>query len=242
MLRDRTYWLIGASEGLGRALAKALDAEGCRLILSARSEDRLRELAGELQAARVLPLDVTDDEAVRAAVEEAGDIDGLIYSAGAYEPMPATEWDVPASLLMTDVNYKGAQRVIGYALPGMIDRNRGHIVVIGSISGWRGLPGAVGYGASKAALMHLAENLYMDLKGTNIRVQQANPGFIRTRLTDKNEFNMPMIMDPDEAAAQVVKAMTSRRFATSFPGPMAWFFRLGARLPISWFRKIMNRG
>ena len=100
---------------------------------------------------------------------------------------------------------------------------------------------AIGYSAPKAALMHLAENLALDLKHTNVRVRLANPGFIRTRLTDKNDFAMPQIMEPEDAAARVIKAMTSRRFATSFPAPFAWVFRLFGILPHGLFMRFLNR-
>ncbi len=240
MFAGRTYWLVGASEGLGRALAHLLAAEGARLILSARNADRLVELAGEIKGARALPMDVTNDGSVAAAAGDVGEIDGVIYAAGAYDPMSASEWDVDAALTVVDVNFTGAMRVLGHVVPGMAARQQGHIVVIGSLAGFSGLPGTIGYGASKAALMHLAENLYMDLSRKNILVQQINPGFIRTRLTAKNTFEMPFILEPEDAARRTLRAMKSRRFASSYPWQMATFFRLGARLPKRLFRRLLG--
>ena len=229
--RGKTYWLIGASEGLGRALAKHLHAEGAGLILSARNEARLTSLQAELPGATVLALDVTDGDSVRRAVQAAGEVHGVIYNAGAYDPMPATEWDSDAALRMADVNFTGAMRVLGAVVPGMVARGRGDISLIGSLAGYRGLPAAIGYGASKAALVSLAETMRFDLRDTGVVVRLVNPGFIKTRLTRKNSFRMPMLMTPEDAAQRVLKAMTKRRFRSDFPAPFSWVIRLLAILP-----------
>lgn len=236
-LAGKRYWLVGASEGLGRALAHTLDAEGASLVLSARNEDRLEEIAGELRFARVLPMDVTDLGSVSNAGSIASDVDGLIYNAGAYDPVSATAWHPDAVRRMAEVNFVGALNVLGEVVPRFVARDSGHIVLIGSLAGFRGLPGAIGYGASKAALMHLAENLRADLRGTGVAVQRIAPGFIKTRLTAKNDFAMPQIMEPDEAAARVMRAMCSRRFSTSFPAPLSWLFSIGQYLPIGLFQR-----
>ena len=227
----KTYWIIGASEGLGRALAQALSRKGAHLILSARNVDRLSEFCAMLPNARAVPFDVTDLDAVRRAVAEAGPVDGLVYNAGAYEPMRAEDWDTEAVLAMTDVNYTGALRVLGETVPAFLRAGRGDITLIGSLSGYRGLPAAVGYGASKAALVSLAETLRFDLAGTGVTVRIVNPGFIKTRLTAKNNFRMPMLMTPEDAADRVVKAMSRRRFRTDFPAPLSWLIRLIDYLP-----------
>lgn len=240
MFTGKTYWLIGASEGLGRALAGLLAAEGAHMILSARNADRLEALAATLPHARALPVDVTDSASVQAAVADLSEIDGVIYCAGAYEPMTAQDWNVEEALKVSEVNFTGALRSLGHVVPQMAERGNGHIVLIGSLAGFRGLPGAIGYSASKGALMQLAENLFMDLRGTGVKVQQINPGFIKTRLTEKNSFDMPFILSPEDAAARTLKAMKSRRFATSFPWPMATFFRLGSVLPIRLFRRMLS--
>jgi short-subunit dehydrogenase len=227
----KTYWLIGASEGLGRALATRLDQEGARLILSARNSDRLGQLQHELKDARVLPLDVTDTDAVRAAAATVGLIDGVIYNAGAYEPMRATEWDSAAALRMSDVNFTGALRVLGEVVPRFVKNGQGDITLVGSLAGYRGLPAAIGYGASKAALVSLAETMRFDLKGCGVTVRLVNPGFIKTRLTEKNSFRMPMLMTPETAAEHVLNAMRKRRFRTDFPAPFSWLIRCMDYLP-----------
>jgi short-subunit dehydrogenase len=227
----KTYWLIGASEGLGRALARALAAEGATLILSARSADRLEGLADELPGARSLPLDVAKTDAVRDAARSVGSIDGVIYCAGAYEPMSAREWDSRAALTMCEVNFMGAVRVLGEIVPRFVAAGAGDITLIGSLSGYRGLPASIGYSASKAGMVSLAETMRHDLKGTGVVVRIVNPGFIKTRLTDKNEFRMPQLMTPENAAKKVVKAMKRRRFRTDFPAPFSWAIRAFDYLP-----------
>lgn len=228
----KTYWLIGASEGLGRALAKIMADEGVDLILSARSESRLQEVADELsRPARIVGVDVSDSESVRAAAASIGPIDGVVFLAGVYWPMAATEWNANDAETMMDVNLMGAMRVLGATVPDMVQRNAGHIVLTGSLSGFRGLPGAIGYSASKAGIMSLAETMNSDLKSTSVEVQLVNPGFIRTRLTDKNNFSMPFIMSPEDAARVMFDHMNSRKFKRSFPTLFSWLFRASQLMP-----------
>jgi short-subunit dehydrogenase len=239
-LAGKTYWIVGASEGLGRALAQALDKAGARLILSARGGDRLAALAGTLRDATPLEMDVTDPAVVAAAVQTAGMMDGMIYCAGQYTPLKTQNWDAAAVEAMCEVNFLGAVRLLGHLVPRFANENRGHIVLIGSLAGFRGLPGAIGYGASKAALIHLGENIHADLRGTGVKVQVVNPGFIKTRLTDKNDFRMPFIQTPEQAAAHVLAAMQNRRFSTSFPAPFSWLFSIGRFLPPGLFYRIFR--
>lgn len=227
----KTFWLVGASEGLGRALAKRLDEEGACVILTARNSERLKHLCSELKNAHVVPLDVTDIDAVRRATRSLGLLDGVIYNAGAYEPMAATDWDSNTALNMSDVNFMGALRVLGEVVPGFVARGYGDITLVGSLAGYRGLPAAIGYGASKAALISLAETMRFDFKGTGVTLRLVNPGFIKTRLTEKNTFRMPMLMSPEKAAEHVLRAMRKRRFRTDFPLPFSWVIRCLDFLP-----------
>ncbi len=230
--QGKRYWLVGASEGLGRELAFCLSKVGAELIVSGRSEDRLDSLVRALPGrATALPLDVRDAKAVEAAADEVGEIDGMVYLAGVYWPMKATEWDAEKAEAMGDVNYMGANRVVAAVLPGMLARKSGHIVLTGSLSGFRGLPGAIGYGASKAAVMHMAESMHNDLRGTGVEVQLVNPGFVRTRLTDKNDFKMPFIMEPAKAAREFFEHMSSDRFKVNFPYGFSLVFRGSQFLP-----------
>ncbi len=230
--RGKRYWLVGASEGLGLALARLLSEAGAELVLSARSEDTLKTAAASLPGpVTVLPVDVGSTDSVTAAAAQLPELDGMVFLAGVYWPMRAQEWDAKAAEAMANVNFAGAMRAVGVALPAMVARDRGHVVITGSLSGFRGLPGAIGYAASKAGTMVLAESLYADLRKSGIKVQLANPGFIRTRLTAKNDFTMPFIMEPEAAARIMFRHMQSDRFKISFPTAFSWLFRGGQFLP-----------
>jgi short-subunit dehydrogenase len=228
----KRYWLVGASEGLGLALAQKLSAAGADLVLSARNESSLAKAIATLPGkATALPVDVGSTDSVNAAAEQLGDLDGMVFLAGVYTPMRAQDWNAADAEAMANVNFTGCIRAVGAALPGMVAKNRGHVVITGSLSGFRGLPGAIGYAASKAGTMVLAESLYADLRKSGVAVQLANPGFIRTRLTAKNDFTMPFIMDPEAAADIMFRHMQSNRFKISFPTLFSWLFRGGNFLP-----------
>lgn len=230
--RGKRYWLVGASEGLGLALAHRLSSAGAELVISARSPDKLAEAVARLPGRAVpIPCDVASTASVREAAEQAGHLDGVVFLAGVYTPMKAQDWDADAVEAMCNINLTGCARVMGAVVPGMVERRSGHVVITGSLSGFRGLPGAVGYCASKAGTMSLAESMYCDLRGSGVEVQLCNPGFIKTRLTDKNDFNMPQIMEPGQAAQIMFEHMTTDRFSNSFPIPFAWVFRLSQFLP-----------
>ncbi len=231
-LSGKRYWLVGASEGLGRALALGLSRAGVELVLSARDTDRLEALAADLPGnAQVVACDVSDRASVMQAAQAAGDLDGVVFLAGVYWPFGAKDWNAEQAETMIDVNFIGAARVLGAVIPGFVARKRGHVVITGSLAGFAGLPGSIGYGSSKAGLMHLAESMHADLRGSGVDVQLANPGFIRTRLTDKNDFTMPFLMEPDRAAAEMLTLMRSERFSRSFPWGFSLVFRLGRLLP-----------
>ena len=228
----KRYWLVGASEGLGAALAHQLARAGVEVIVSARSQDKLDALVAELPANASSQLaDVSDSASVASAAKAVGDVDGVVFLAGVYWPMKSQEWDAEKAEAMVDINFTGAVRVMGAVMPMMQERGTGHLVITGSLSGFRGLPGAIGYAASKAGTMALAESMYADLRATDIDVQLANPGFIKTRLTEKNDFKMPFIMEPDDAAREMFELMNSDRFKKSFPRVFSWVFRLSQFMP-----------
>lgn len=230
--QGKRYWLVGASEGLGAALAHKLSRTGVEVIVSARSQDKLDALVAELSGnATAQVVDVSDRDSVKAAAQAVGDVDGVVFLAGVYWPTKAQEWGAEQVEAMADINFTGAIRVMGAVMPMMQTRGSGHLVITGSLSGFRGLPGAIGYSASKAGVMALAESMYADLRGSGIDVQLANPGFIKTRLTEKNEFTMPFIMEPDAAAQEMFELMNSDRFKKSFPRVFSWVFRLSQFMP-----------
>ncbi len=169
--------------------------------------------------------------------------DIVIYNAGTYEPMGAKAFNIHQAEIMVDVNFRGSLRILSYILPAFFARGSGHIVLVGSVAGYSGLPNAIGYGASKAALIHLAENLHADLQQTTIKVQLVNPGFVKTRLTEKNTFAMPFIITPETAAQRIVLGMSSTRFEIAFPMRFVWILKFLRLLPYSiyfWLLKKMK--
>ena len=216
---------MGASEGIGRSLAKKLAAAGATLILSARSMDRLDSLLEELEGEHlIVSLDVTEGKSVERAWEKIDSLkfvpDIFIYNSGYYEPMSAMNCDFEIVKKMLDINLYGTFTVLSKIIPAFLQNRKGHIVLVGSVAGYSGLPRSMGYGASKAGIINLAESLYCDLKKQGIRVQVVNPGFVKTRLTAKNTFDMPFIITADEAANYIFKGLTSSSFEIRFP----WFF------------------
>jgi NADP-dependent 3-hydroxy acid dehydrogenase YdfG len=230
--KGKRYWLVGASDGLGAALARRMSKAGAHVIVSARSEDKLKAVVDSLPGEGSLQtVDVSDDASVIAAAERLGQLDGVVFLAGVYWPFGAQEWNAEEANAMADINFTGLMRVMGRVVPQFVTRDAGHIVITGSLSGFRGLPGSIGYTASKAGTMSLAECMYADLRGTGVDVQVANPGFIKTQLTDKNDFNMPFLMTPEEAAEHMFQHMNSKRFKRSFPTMFSWVFRGAQFLP-----------
>ena len=235
MIRDwagKRYWLVGASEGLGRSLAMVMSAAGVEVIVSARSQERLDELVAELPGkALAVACDISDQASVDAAAAQIGEVDGIVFLAGVYWPMSTKKWDAAKATAMADVNFTGAFRTLGAVMPQFLERDSGHVVLTGSLSGFRGLPKALGYGASKAGVMYLGESMQADLRKTGVQVQLVNPGFIKTRLTEKNDFKMPFIMEPEEAARLMFEFMGTDGFKRSFPRGFSYFFRLSQFFP-----------
>ena len=230
--QGKRYWLVGASDGLGAALALQLSRAGAEVILSARSEDKLNDLANSLPGkAEVVTVDVSDNESVVSAAKAVGTVDGVVYLAGVYWPFGAKEWDAEQANAMADINFTGLMRVMGQVVPNMVARDAGHIVITSSLTGFRGLPGSIGYTASKAATMSLAECMYADLHKTGVKVQVVNPGFIKTQLTDKNDFKMPFLMTPEQASQEVFEHMNTDKFKKSFPFAFSLLFRGSQFLP-----------
>lgn len=239
--QGKRYWLIGASDGLGASLAHTMSRAGAEIVVSARSEDKLRALVDDLPGrASFQTIDVSDNDSVIAAAQAVGDVDGVVFLAGVYWPFGAQDWNADQANAMADINFTGVMRVMGQVVPSMVARDAGHIVITSSLTGFRGLPRSIGYTASKAATMSLAECMYADLRGTGVDVQVVNPGFIKTQLTAKNDFNMPFIMEPEDAARTMFEHMNTDRFKKSFPFVFSMLFRLSQFLPDALYYRIFR--
>ena len=239
--RERRVWLVGASTGIGAALARLLASQGARLALSARSVDKLQ--APEIADAVLLPCDVTAVDslaAARQALQEAwGGIDLVVYLAGDYVPMRADEFDLSRAEQVIDVNFNGALRLLATVLPDL--RPGGGIAFVASVAGYRGLPKALCYGPGKAALIHLAECLYLDLAPRGIGVWVINPGFVQTRLTAQNDFSMPALQTPEQAALALLGGFRTGHFEIHFPKRFTRLLKLLSLLPYRWYFPLIRR-
>lgn len=231
----RVVWITGGGTGIGRALALRMAAHGWHVAVSGRRPDVLDELAAASDRIHAFPLDVADAGANRAtvaAVEAAlGPIDLAVLNAGQYRPFRASEFDPAVFEEMTRVNYLGVVNGIGAVLPGMRERGTGHVALVSSVAGYNGLPLGAPYGATKAALINLAESLRFDFRRMGLRISIINPGFVRTPLTDQNKFPMPFLIDADEAAARIERGLEAGRFEIAFPWPMVLMLKFARILP-----------
>ncbi len=223
----RTVWLVGASTGIGRATASALHAQGARVVVSARNTAALQTFVDEHPGAQALPLDVTDAPAVKVAAHsllDKGSLDCVVYCAGHYHAMGATRMDLSDLLRHNEINYLGALYLLDAIVPRMLVQpphpgigQRGHISLMGSVAGYRGLPNSLAYGPTKAALINLTETLYLDLHGQGIGVSLINPGFVDTPLTRQNQFKMPALITPEMAAQEILHGWSRGEFEIHFP-------------------------
>ena len=240
--QDKTVWLIGASTGIGRATASALHAQGARVIVSARNAAALNEFvnahpgadAQGLPRAVAMPLDVTQVGELKLAattILETSAIDCAVYCAGTYKEIRATEFNLTTMLDHQQVNYLGALYMLDAVLPHFLARQSGHISLISSVAGYGGLPKSMAYGPTKAALINLAETLYLDLYEKNIGVSLISPGFVDTPLTAQNKFNMPALITPEEAAQEILKGWAKGEFEIHFPKRFTQWMKTIKMLP-----------
>lgn len=237
-------WIIGASTGIGCALVKELAGQGATLALSARSEDKLTELNDALGGKHhVFPLDVSDLEMFKntaKGVEEAFPrIDSIINLAAIYEPSRIDEMDINSAYKMVDVNLKGTLNVIYVTLPILKAQKTGQIALCGSVAGYRGLAGGQPYSATKAAVINLTESLRTEHPELDIKI--INPGFVRTPLTDKNDFKMPMMIEPADAAKVIAKDLQTGKYEIHFPKKFTWIMKILRILPAPIFLYIAEK-
>lgn len=249
-LRDwqgRTVWLVGASTGIGRATASQLHALGAHVVVSARQVQALEAFVDTHPGSDALPCDVTDPLAVQAAarrvleISPRGHLDMVVYCAGHYTPMRAQTFDLAEALKHQRINYDGALHVLAAVLPSLCRQGAGHISLIASVAGSRGLPKALAYGPTKAALNNLAEVLYTDLHPQGIGVSVVNPGFVQTPMTAVNDFTMPALLTPAQAAQAMVAGWRTGRFEIHFPWRFTLWIKLLRHLPHTLYFALVRR-
>ncbi|MGB6241792.1 MAG: SDR family NAD(P)-dependent oxidoreductase [Castellaniella sp.] len=246
--RGKRVWLIGASSGIGRALAVLLHARGAQVCVSARQQDLLDAFGREHPGSQALALDVTDAQAVTSATQQilaGGALDLVCYCAGHYRPMSVETLDLAELLQHQRVNVTGALQVLCAVVPALLqaaDAGRApHLSLIASVAGWRGLPQSLAYGPTKAALINLAESLYLDLHPKGVGVSLINPGFVDTPLTAQNQFSMPALLTPEQAAQAIVRGWEQGKFELHFPKRFTAVLKLMRCLPYRWYFPLVHR-
>ena len=244
---DGCAWITGASSGIGRALALKLAGRGWHVVVSARRRAELDALANEAGNGRVTPwpLDVTDAGAVTAAVDEIertqAPIALAVLNAGTHQPMSAQAFEAGVIQKLLTLNVMGAANALEPLLQRMRPRGAGQVAIVSSVAGYRGLPTAAAYGASKAAVINMAESLRPELEPEGVLLQVVNPGFVKTPLTERNTFKMPMLMDVDKAAEALASGLRRRRFEIIFPRLFCWFVKIYRCLPYALALRLATR-
>lgn len=234
-------WITGAGSGIGRAVAEKLAAAGRPVVASGRRAQPLEDLAAACSGVRALPVDVTDRAAVAAAVAAMGDVDTAILCAGTHAPTPASGFDATVVRQLVESNLMGVVHCVEALLPVLLARRGGHLVLVASVAGYRGLPTAAGYCASKAAVIALAESLCLDLAGTGVRVTLVNPGFVDTPLTQRNSFPMPDLITAEAAADHILAGLETGSFEIAFPRRFALGMKLLRLLPDRLFFPLVRK-
>lgn len=235
-------WIIGASSGIGRALAVELSRRGHSLVLSARRAEKLAALNAELGDRHVVaPLDATDSAAVSKIHDGIKKLDGVVYMSGAYDPKPVHDIDLETARTIVDVNLMGVLYLVDCVLPRFLDVGKGQIALCGSIAGYSGLPMAQPYGATKAALINYAETLRLETADKGVDVKLINPGFVETPMTDKNDFHMPMKISPQAAARAIADGLEKKAFEIHMPKKFTRLLKLLRILPYGLYFPIVRR-
>jgi len=240
---DQRVWLIGASSGIGEATAKLLMARGARVALTSRNPDALTVLAND--SSQVVPADVTDRASLQAAFDTIcatfGGIDVAILNAGTHQPVRAWELDAEAAEKLVQVNLVGAMNASALLAPYFVQRGSGRLAITASVAGYGGLPSGLVYGATKAALINFAETLFLDLAPKGVAVHLINPGFVKTPLTDLNEFRMPALISADEAAREILAGIEAGAFEIHFPKRFTRVLKLLNLLPYRAYFPLVHR-
>ncbi len=246
--KDGCAWVTGASMGIGRAVALRLARDGWTVAATARGADRLDELAREAPAGRIIacPGDVTDTASVHAIVQrleaEHGGIALAILNAGTYAKDSAETLKRDSFAATIELNLVSVAGCVEALMPAWTERRRGHLAIVASVAGYRGLPRALAYGASKAGLINFTEALKFDFDRLGLKVQLVNPGFVRTPLTDKNDFPMPFIIEAEDAAERIVRGLQGSSFEIAFPRRFVAILKRLRGLPYSLYFSLVGRG
>ena len=247
MEEKKIIWITGASSGIGKALAIKFAENGWIVAASARRENLLNQLKQINQNIYPFPLDVTEIENCKSVakkiIEQFNNIDICVFGTGMHDPKSEKRFNLDKIRKIMEVNYFGTMNSINSVYEYFSERKNGQISIISSVAGYRGLPAAGAYCASKAALTSFAESLYFDMQMKNVRVSLISPGFIKTPMTDQNDFPMPMIKSPEFAAEQIYTGLVKKKmFEIHFPKAFTYFLKFLKILPSSIYFKIVEKG
>lgn len=241
----RVVWITGASSGIGKAVAEKLAARGLKVAVSARSEAPLNALAATYPTITAYPLDVTDADGVKGVIDtierDIGPIDLAIFCAAVWKVLDVEELDVEAVQTGMSVNFNGTVATLIPLLHRMMARESGHVGVVASVAGYRGLPRAAAYGPTKAALINLVETLSPDLARHNVDISIINPGFVDTPMTQDNDFPMPFIVQVEDAADRIIAGLEKRAFEVAFPWQLVTILKVLSVIPNRLFLYLMRR-
>jgi len=244
--KDGLCWITGASSGIGKELTRKLVKEGWRVAVSARSQEKLNALAAEAPGKIIaVPLDITDAQAVAAAVDrieaEHGPIARAVLNAGVYIPInaEAPRYDDYAKTFV--VNLNGTAACVSAIVPKFVERRAGQLVIVSSATAFGGMPTASAYGATKAALLNMAECLSIELHRFGVHVQCVTPGFVETPAQDDNEFPKPFMVSAQKAAGRMASGMKSKRFEVTFPRRFTWILKILYALPRGWYLPLVRK-
>ena len=243
---QKKIWITGASSGIGKALAEKFALEGWKVAISARRKEILDEMA-KRENISSYPLDVTNQNQIKEVfskiINDFGNLDLCVFSSGTYDPKLEQEINIKQNQFVMETNFFGVLYCIKSVEKYFKDKKAGHISIVSSIAAYRGLPNSSGYGPSKAALTNLTESLYFDFKKHNVRISLVSPGFIKTPLTDKNEFRMPFIKSPEFAAEKMFNGLTkTKSFEIHFPKALTIILKFLRILPYKIYLYLIDKG
>ena len=247
MAEKKVIWITGASSGIGKALAIKFAENGWIVAASARRENLLKELQNINQNIYPYPLDVTDIEkcklTAKSIIDNLNSIDICVFGTGMHDPKSEKQFNLDKIREIMEVNYFGTMNSINSIYNYFSEKKNGQISIISSVAGYRGLPAAGAYCASKAALTSFTESLNFEMKMKNVRVSLISPGFIKTPMTDQNDFPMPMIKSPEFAANEIYKGLTEKKgFEIHFPKAFTFIMKFLQILPNGLYFKLVSKG